>query len=308
MLLSHIVGQADEGRRAVDVLADRIGMSRQMSKRIRLYGLLTCNGQPWRMVDPVRAGDQLIAQFDPHPGQARELRTIPGVAVRFQDDWLIVVNKPSGMVVHPTYLHSRGSLTDLLADYPLHPVSRLDRDTSGLVLIARNGHAHHVITCNPMRKHYIGLIHGALSAPAGLIEAPIGRCPDSIMLRKVTPDGAPARTRWQVLVYYPRADVSLVRFELLTGRTHQIRVHCQSIGHPLLGDGLYGLAADPAALEMRKARAPLAVALDRQLGRQALHAVSIELKHPVDQRPLLITAPLPSDLQMILNRLQTEGR
>lgn len=307
MQIALTVLAEDHGRRAVDVLCHRTGMSRLMTKRIRLYGQLTRNGLPCRMVDAVEAGDSLIAVYDSQPGQPRDIRPVAGVEVRYQDDWLLLVSKPAGMVVHPTYLHARGSLTDLLADCPLHPVSRLDRDTSGIVMIARNGHAHHVLTSLPMQKIYVGLVHGRLPRTGGLVDAPIGRSPDSIMLRQVRADGAEARTRWSVLAYYAAADVSLLRFELLTGRTHQIRVHCQHLGHPLLGDGLYGISADAVLLAERSARAPLAVCLDRQLGRQALHAASLTFHHPLDQRLMQITAPLPADLRQVLAAVRAAG-
>ena len=215
----------------------------------------------------------------------------------FLDDWLMVVSKPAGMVTHPTYLHEKGSLTSSLADYPLHPVSRLDRDTSGLVLIARNGHAHHVIASNPMKKTYLGLIHGRLPGGAGLISLPIRRSENSIMLREVHPDGAEAQTRWRELFYFAKSDVSLVSFELLTGRTHQIRVHCKASGVPLIGDGLYGWPGDP-----EKAGQP-GSELDCQIGRQALHAASLSFLHPVSGNIIKLTAPLPSDFISLLQTL-----
>lgn len=291
MEIIYLVTAQDHGVRAVDVLISRTGMSRLQTKRIRLYGELLNNGKPWRMIDPVAAGDQLVARTREENLPKVPLRQPSEIGFIYQDEWLVVLNKPAGLVVHPTYLHERGTLTDLLSDQPLHPVSRLDRDTSGLVLIARNGHAHYVITQHPMRKIYWGLIHGRMKDRQGLIDAPIGRAPGSIMLRQVTPDGAPARTLYQEVHYFPHNDISAVRFELLTGRTHQIRVHCQSIGHPLIGDGLYGRLENNAT------------ELDLKLGRQALHALSLTFQHPLSGESLTLRAPLPQDLWLILHNL-----
>ncbi|MDD2457721.1 MAG: RluA family pseudouridine synthase [Eubacteriales bacterium] len=291
MEIVYLVTDADHGLRAVDVLVAKTGMSRLMSKRIRLYGELLKNGKPWRMIDPVERGDQLVARTAGHTEQGVPLRQPPGIELVFQDDWLVILNKPAGLVVHPTYRHETGTLTDLLSDQPLHPVSRLDRDTSGLVMIARNGHAHYVVMQHPMKKTYLALVHGRMPQQQGLIDAPISRDPDSIIKRRVDPAGASARTRYRELHYFPTADVSTVEFELLTGRTHQIRVHSQFVGHPLVGETLYGPASEAVS------------PLDRQLGRQALHARSLGFIHPQTGESLLVHAPLPRDLRLILHQL-----
>lgn len=302
MHLTYQTKPEDHGQRAVDVLIRQTGMSRLMSKKVRLYGQLTCNGLAHRMIDPVRAGDILVAIYQPNEGHDGFLNEVQGVSVRYLDDWLLVVSKPSGMVTHPTYLHETGSLTSSLADYPLHPVSRLDRDTSGLVLIARNGHAHHVIAQNPMRKLYLGLIHGRFPDRSGLIDAPISRSAGSIMLREVNAAGSEAKTCWRELYYFAGSNVSMVLFELLTGRTHQIRVHCQHMGCPLIGDGLYGWLAGPNQSDRT------GTDLDRFIGRQALHAASLDFYHPISGLPIHLTAPLPDDFRRLLNVLYQVSR
>lgn len=297
MRLTYQVTIEDHGQRAVDVLIRRTGMSRLMSKKVRLYGNLTCNGQHHRMIDPVMSGDILVAIYKPSPEHGGDLNDVPELGVRYIDEWLLVVSKPSGMVTHPTYLHEKGSLTSSLSDYPLHPVSRLDRDTSGLVLIARNGHAHYVITQNKMEKVYVGLIHGRLQGGSGMIDAPIRRSQNSIMLREVHDEGAEAKTCWRELHYFEAADVSFVRFELLTGRTHQIRVHCRHAGCPLIGDGLYGWPADPQMAGNTN------IYLDKMISRQALHAASLAFIHPVSGQRICLTAPLPADYAALLKEL-----
>ena len=292
MEIIYLVTTRDEGLRAVDVLTSRTGMSRLLTKKIRLYGELLNNGQPFRMIDPVKAGDQLVARTADEKELRLPLREIPELPFIFQDDWLAIINKPAGIVVHPTFKHETGTMTDLLADYPLHPVSRLDRDTSGLVMIARNGHAHHVVTGTPMQKIYWGLVHGQMPAASGLIDAPIRRDPDSLIKRQVASDGALAQTRYHVIRVFPQANLSAVRFELLTGRTHQIRVHTSSIGCPLVGDTLYGHRDD----EMDE--------YDRFLNRQALHALSLAFTHPLSRQVMRFQAPLPADLRDLLKLLR----
>ena len=291
MQINWQVQSADHGERAVDVLIRRCGMSRLLTKKIRLYGRLLCNGQPHRMIDPVCSGDCLEAVYAPHGSQGPLLRDVPGVAVRYRDDWLLVLAKPAGLVAHPTFLHDQDALTALLSDRPLHPVSRLDRDTSGLVLIALNGHAHHVVSGQIEAKRYLALLHGRLPAPSGLIRAPIRRAAGSIILREVHPDGAPARTLWRVCRYYPEWDVSLVSLTLLSGRTHQLRLHSQAIGCPIVGDDLYSGGRQPDRL-------------DRLIGRQALHAALLCFRHPLSGETLRVTAPLPDDFRALLAQVR----
>jgi 23S rRNA pseudouridine1911/1915/1917 synthase len=296
MHLSWSVNHEDHGQRAVDVLIRRTGMSRSMAKKIRLYGRLTCNGRDHRMIDPVYTGDQLVATYQANPDMRSTLHPDHSLDICYIDNWLLVVNKPAGMVTHPTYLHDQGSLTGLLADFPLHPVNRLDRDTSGLVLIARNGHAHYVISRNPMRKIYVGLVHGQTD-DCGIIDAPIRRADGSIILREVHDEGAHAQTRWKRLHYFPYSDISFLKFELLTGRTHQIRVHCQHAGFPLIGDGLYGRPP------LQGLSSPASFDPDKIIGRQALHAASLTFHHPISHKEITVTAKLPADFRRLMTCL-----
>ena len=315
MELNYEVQSEDHGQRAVDVLTRRTGMSRLMAKKIRLYGELLCNDRHHRMIDPVYSGDRIVARYqageadiDAHRQTGRyqpdALRDVPGVAVRYLDDWILLAVKPAGMVTHPTYLHETGSLTDLLADNPLHPVSRLDRDTTGIVLIARNGHAHHVISRHPMKKTYLALLHGRFPAATGLINAPIQRSAGSIMLREISHAGASARTIWRELRYFAASDISLVRFELLTGRTHQLRLHSQASGCPIVGETLYGRMTVPD----REERARYLDEWDLLAGHQALHAASLRFFHPVSGRSMQITAPIPAEFRLLLAALRDHER
>ncbi len=284
MELTVRVSATHEGRRAVDVLVAQAGMSRFLAKKIRLYGELLCNGSPHRMIDPVKAQDVLVARLATQP-ELSPLVAGQGLDIRYQDRWLLAVSKPAGLLTHPSR-HGELAVTSLLSDQPLHPINRLDRDTSGLVLIGLNGHAHHVVTTRPQRKSYLAIVHGSLPAPSGLISAPICRDPQSLIKRRIHPCGAPAKTRWQLLGNNNELGLSLVRFELLTGRTHQIRLHAQVCGCPLVGESLY------------TAQAPRPI--DQLAGRQMLHADRLTFVHPQRLEEMTCSAPLPDDFKAVL--------
>ncbi|MGB4610390.1 MAG: RluA family pseudouridine synthase [Saccharofermentanales bacterium] len=230
-------------KRAVDVLIDEFGISAQMQKRIRLYGNLWINGKTGRMVDIVHAGDQIVA----HPSKdfsellPVKVNQIPGVEILYEDEHLIVLNKPADLVVHPTMSHSDNTLLDLLSEKQLHPVTRLDRETTGVLIIAKHAHAHYRLVQNPVRRIYWALTHGHWSDQQGSVNQPIMRFPNSIMIRIVDQAGKSAITHYKVLYSFREQIFDWVEFTLETGRTHQIRVHSLYCGHPLLGDGLYGI-------------------------------------------------------------------
>lgn len=238
--------------------------------------------------------------------------------IRYEDEALLVVNKPPGLLVHPTTQEDTNSLSYLIRQYykkrgwplSLHPVSRLDRQTSGLVVFAKLPEIQGALIKQGMQKEYLALVTGTLPAAHGIIEAPIARKPGSIIEREVNPEGKPCKTEYWVLASgggkckraigatetFPDATalslsllqqnpadptvetVSLVRCRLYTGRTHQIRVHFASIGCPLWHDNLYGKIPGP----------PL---------RHGLHAYKITFLHPWTQTCLEITSALPDDLQ-----------
>jgi len=298
MILELIVCSTDNGKRAVDVLGDRTGMSRLLAKKIRLYGRLLVDGLPARMIDPVRTGQSVRAIYGRETNGCR-LRTVAGVNVLYADDWIIIVSKPPGMVTHPTYLHSTDGLTTNLSADPLHPVNRLDRDTSGLVVLAANGHAHHVLAHSDMEKTYDGIVHGVFEPLSGRIDAPIGRARDSIMERCVdwTDNGQHAATQYRTVRILDNGSFSQVRFRLETGRTHQIRVHCQYAGHALIGDSLYPQNTDGLGKWIPDA-------LDLEMGRQALHASGSTFMHPVTGLVMSFHAGLPADMCKLIRRAE----
>jgi 23S rRNA pseudouridine1911/1915/1917 synthase len=208
--------------------------------------------------------------------------------VLYEDEWLIAVNKPAGMVVHPTYRNWSGTLLNGLL-FRVAPgvqpriVTRLDRDTSGVVVVALDADIHARIQrdggAGRVRKEYLAIVRGMPVPARGSIEAPLAR---SIAdRRRVVVDAAGRLSRTYYVVVSAGDDMALVRCELATGRTHQIRVHLASRGWPIVGDAVYGESND-------------------SLTRQALHAWRVTLPHPISRRPLEIEAPLAPDLQRIL--------
>jgi 23S rRNA pseudouridine1911/1915/1917 synthase len=172
-------------------------------------------------------------------------------------------------------------------------VHRLDIGTTGLLIVARTQEAYEelvaMMSLREVKRHYLALVWGHPSAPMGTIDAPIGRDPRDPLRMAVVASGKPARTNYEVLVTFPEPEVSLVACELETGRTHQIRVHLQATGHPVVGDPNYG-----------GARAPLV------LGRPFLHAERLVFDHPITGEPLTFEVPLPADLQVALDRCQQD--
>lgn len=205
----------------------------------------------------------------------------------YEDDFLLIIDKPAGMLVHPTVSERGTTLYDYVKAYyeanginaGIHPVSRLDRNTSGLVIFAKEPVVQHWLSQQQVEKEYLALACGRFENSEGIIEAPIARKEGSIIERCVDyTRGKYAKTAYEVLAAYSSS--TLLKVRLFTGRTHQIRVHLASIGHPLVNDNLYGTPGPQA--------------------RHALHAYRLAFKHPVSDVFLEITRALPEDLQKLL--------
>lgn len=207
--------------------------------------------------------------------------------IAYEDDFLLIIDKPAGMLVHPTVSQWDGTLYDLVKDYyaakgikaDIHPVSRLDKNTSGLVIFAKEPIIQFWLSQQEIVKEYLAIAQGHITEPYGIITAPIARKEGSIIERCVDYErGKEAKTAYAVLGYY--GSNTLIKLQLFTGRTHQIRVHMAHLGHPLVDDNLYGTPGPQS--------------------RHALHAYRLAFKHPVGDFWLEITRILPDDLRKIL--------
>lgn len=252
-------------------------------------GSILVNGEPVNVRYKLLLEDRLTVIF-PQENPSFQGEDIP-LTILFEDDFLLVVTKPPGMNTIPSREHPTGSLANALVGYyekmgilaTSHIVTRLDRDTSGIVLIAKHRHVHHLFSLmqrkGQVKRTYEALAGGLISHDCGTIRASIGRKADSIIEREVREDGQFACTHYRVLRRYP--GYSHIKLDLETGRTHQIRVHMSYLGHPLLGDDLYG--GDITLLD-----------------RQALHCKHINFIHPFSREEMNFTAPLPADINGLI--------
>ncbi len=289
-------------------VTDRTGLSRSHVQKLITEGRLTAGDKILRsnaMVDP---GSELRFEI-PEPTAATPLAQPEiDVVVVYEDDDLLIVDKPSGLVVHPAPGHADGTLVNALLGRAgadgfggiagvRRPgiVHRLDRDTSGLLMVARTDLAQHSLMAQlkarRIKKTYLALVQGSVAAAVGRIEAPIGRDPKHRTRMGVVPDGRPATTGYRVTERF--AAWTLLELDLVTGRTHQIRVHLDAIGHPVAGDRVYGTgtsARGPAGLE-----------------RLFLHAWRLELTSPSTGSLIRASAPLPPELEVVLADLRVRA-
>jgi 23S rRNA pseudouridine1911/1915/1917 synthase len=288
-----------DGARVDKAIAELLELSRARATALVEEGV-TVDGEEARGSDRVATGQVITT---PSPGAMAGLtpEDVP-FSVLYEDDALLVVDKPPGMVVHPGSGRAGGTLAaGLLHRYPELKgvgatdrwglVHRLDKDTSGAILVARTDAAFEALTADLRRRRitrtYTALVEGVMGSATGTIEAPIGRDPLRPTRRAVAHAGKPARTHYEVVGNFETSDVSLLTVTLDTGRTHQIRVHMAAIDHPVVGDRAYG-----------------ATRKDLESPRTFLHAARLELKHPVDGTSLVIESPLPGDLVEVLERLR----
>ena len=275
-----------------DILRDRFDMSNNMIKRVKLYGIMEINGIHRRVIDKVNSGDVMRAEYEDDAGR---LKQDTGIKIYYEDEWIAVCEKPAGIVTHPTHGHLDDSLLTLLSDNTLHPIMRLDRETSGIIAIAKNGYAHDRTVKLGMNKKYMAVVYGRYELKSGTIDKPIKRRPNSVMIRDVAPDGHPSITHYREVFYNSENNTSLVEFILETGRCHQIRVHSLSEGHPLVGDGLYGPNSIDNPMEIEGSEE-----LDKLIGRQALHAYYLSLRHPVTEELMEFKSDLPADMRQLV--------
>jgi len=287
-------------------IADQLSLSRTQAARLVAEGAVLLNEQPARASRSLERGDLLVVEFKELGGKTP--REIPGydfpIDVVYEDDALLVLNKPAGLVVHPAPGHWEDTLVNALAARGTRLstgaegrpgiVHRLDKDTSGLIVLAKTDAVHRKLTRalsdRRIERVYLALTWGHLTGPLD-IDAPVARSPRDRKRMVVLATGRRAHTR---VVPVARFDVcDLVKVSLGTGRTHQIRVHLSYVGHPVVGDSVYGGGGHKRMTGSQQGRAS---ALERATPRQALHAAILRLQHPEDGSPVQIVAEWPRDL------------
>jgi 23S rRNA pseudouridine1911/1915/1917 synthase len=290
----------DAGERLDKVIAATVpDLSRAAVQRLVKSGQVTVNGRTSKPSYSVEVGDEVVVHVPEETPPEIAPEQIP-LEVLYEDEHLLAVNKPAGMVVHPAYGHQSGTLVNaVLALCPetVHVggaeragiVHRLDKDTSGLILVAKSEAAHTALQRQFKRRHviktYLALVEDHPSPRHGLIDAPIGRDKRHRKRMSVTRTGRPARTTYRVVEFFN--EYSLVELQPETGRTHQIRVHLAWLGYPVVGDPVYGYRKQ----HLLKSR-------------HFLHAHKLELSHPITGAPLSLVAPLSDDLAGLLRRLR----
>lgn len=280
MELKHI---ATRGGRLSSFLKDEMKMSTGLVNRLKWQEKILVNGAAQHNDFAVKAGDVITAMLDEeepdYPPQDGDL------TILYEDDCLIAVDKPAGMLIHPSHSKNDGTLANYVLGYfrrtgqkcAFHPVTRLDRDTFGITLLSKNSHVHALMQRTPLHKTYHALVRGGPAADAGVIDAPIARKPLPSLLREVHPDGKESVTEYRVLERM--AGISKLALTPVTGRTHQLRVHCAHMGFPILGDPQYGYGAE-----------------DFDLPHQLLCAKTLEFVHPITGEFLILESKMDAGL------------
>ncbi len=310
--LSFQVHESDAGARLDAYLAAQIdGWSRARLQRLIEDGDVIVNGKLTKASHKLKPNDEIEAELTPPPAASFAPENIP-LEIVFEDDDLIVVNKPAGLVVHPAAGINSGTLANALAYHftqlssqagALRPglVHRLDKDTSGLLVVAKKEDVHEKLAeqfrSREVFKSYVALVHGVVKENSGTIDQPIARDARNRTRRAVVRGGRPALSLYRVRCSYDR--FTLLEVEIKTGRTHQIRVHLAWLKHPIAGDEVYGGGRDKT-IQNPRLRAAL-----RRLGRQFLHAERLGFRHPRTDQPLRFKAPLPAELENFLSELGT---
>jgi len=299
--ISIVVSPENEGRTVARILKQELGISESILRKIRVDNSGTYLDGAFCRTDALAlAGQTISIDLDLSP-KPTSIQAEPGTLdIAYEDDDLLIINKIAGLVVHPSRGHRNNTLCNYVAYHQAskgeravpHPVNRLDRETTGLVVFAKHAHAQNRLTAmlhtEGFERSYLALCEG-LTPKHGTIDAPIARITDEYGSFGVREDGKRALTHFESLAstYTEEGPISLVRLALETGRTHQIRVHMSHLGHPLLGDCAYGKSS-------------------KLIDRPALHSWKLSICHPVSNERLSITAPIPSDMAAFAQELPYE--
>lgn len=296
--MDFLVSAEDDGRLLRDFIKQNIRLSGKMLKYLKYQndGILV-NGMRCTVRRQLRTGDIVTLALSDNESAEELLPVDLPLEILYEDEDLVAPSKPPNMPTHPSHNHHNDTLANALAfhyqqrgvPFVFRPINRLDRDTSGVLLIARNKFSAGILSRDmqngQIQKTYLAVLEGVLSTDRGVIDRPLHRTAESIIVREVctpdTPDAEQAMTEYRVLAR--GGGCTLVEAKPITGRTHQLRVHFASLGHPICGDVLYGMD-------------------NGRIARQALHARKTVFLHPSTREQVTLTAPIPSDMQELIAR------
>lgn len=290
--MEHVITAADAGRRVRDILRQVMGVSYSAMKRAKWDGRITLDGFPITVDTFVQQGQTLAISFkEATPVYTVKPYPMP-LVIPYEDEHLFIIDKPAPLASQSSANHPDDSLENALyahlgcpADFVYRPVNRLDKGTSGLMIVAKDAHAQHrlqkMLHSDDFARQYLAVVEGHLPSPRGIVDVPIGKEDAASIRRLVRADGKPSVTHYEVLK--EAAGRSLVKLRLETGRTHQIRVHMAHLGCPVCGDFLYGTE------------------LPELPGRFALHSHELTLHHPLTMEGLHLVSPLPDALSELLD-------
>jgi 23S rRNA pseudouridine1911/1915/1917 synthase len=313
--LKYIVRAEDANKEVKYILKNKLKLSSRLIKKLKASGQIYCNSISVFVNKIVEEGDIVSVNID-----FQEINTditpekLP-LDILYEDNCIIAINKPPNTVVHPSHNHQTGTVANALMFHflqngvitKIRPVSRLDRNTSGVIIFAMNQFIQDALVKqmqdNTFVKEYLGIVHGNVKNESGTINLPIERKPGSTMLRHVSATGAPSVTQYEIVESFGNA--TLLKFKLITGRTHQIRVHSQAIGHPLLGDSLYPFLDTNETNESFNSGENAGLDFQNELiDRQALHSYISRFIHPLNGKLITIKAPLPEDIKQAIHKLR----
>ncbi len=288
MILKYIVSD-NKYNNINDILKEEFYISNRLFVKLINSNMVLLNGKSVDTRIKINKNDDITVNLDLPEDNSNIVSTVMPLDILYEDNWFLILNKPAGIAIHPSLLHYAHSLSNGVKYYfdsiglkkKIRPINRLDYNTSGIVLFAKCEYIQEILNrqmqYNLFKKEYLCVINGLLEEKSGILDFPIARKEGSIIERCVSSDGKPSITRYSVIKESKNLNLSLVKCILETGRTHQIRVHFSHIGHPLIGDTLYGL---PSAL----------------ISRQALHSYKVSFIHPITKKELTLISPLAEDI------------
>jgi 23S rRNA pseudouridine1911/1915/1917 synthase len=310
LILKYIIDKESSGKALKHVLKRNMQLSETLIKKLKYQNRILCNDKPVYVNTSVTEHDVIKVDMSFEENSDGVVPQEIPIDILFEDECLLILNKQSDTIVHPTCMRPDRTLANGVAwhflkngsNNKIRPVMRLDKDTSGVIIFAKNPYSQDYLirqmNNKTFVKEYIGIVHGFVKENQGTIDLPISRKPGSIIERQISPEGDSSITHYKVLEQLHNA--TLLSFILETGRTHQIRVHCQAIGHSLIGDTLY------PQLDISHTTSNMDITHEQPdlINRQALHSIKAIFEHPVTKEILEVTAPLAKDIEKALEILR----